>query len=35
MYAEVIGKITNIEIIAQGHGIRELARLKKEHGGRR
>jgi hypothetical protein len=35
MYAEVISTHTNIEIIAQGHGIRELARLKKVYGGRR
>lgn len=35
MQFEVIGEIRNIEIIAQGHGIRELARLKRAYGGRR
>jgi hypothetical protein len=35
MYADVISEIRNIESIAQGHGIRELARLKKAYGGRR
>lgn len=35
MYAEVIGEIRNIETIAQGQGIRDLARLKRAYGGRR
>jgi hypothetical protein len=35
MYAEVISPIRDIEVIAQGHGIRELARLKKAYGGKR
>ena len=29
---EIISAITNIEIIAVGPGIRELARLRKQHG---
>jgi len=29
---EIIGNITDIESIAVGHGIRELARLKREFG---
>lgn len=35
MQFEVIGEIRNVETIAQGHGIRELARLKEAYGGRR
>jgi hypothetical protein len=29
---EIIGDITDIEIIAVGPGIREIARLRKQHG---
>ncbi len=32
MYFEVIGQITNIQTIAVGRGIRDLARLKKQYG---
>ena len=32
MYFEIIGEITDIEIIAKGRGIRELARLRKKYG---
>ena len=32
MYFEIISAITNIEIIAQGQSIRELARLRKKYG---
>lgn len=32
MSLEIVGKITNIEAIAAGHSIRELARLRKVHG---
>ncbi len=32
MTFEIIGKITNIEIIAIGHKIREIARLREEFG---
>jgi hypothetical protein len=36
MYFEIIGEITNIERIAAGSSIRELARLRKQFGvGRR
>ena len=35
MQFEVIGEIRDKETIAQGHGIRELARLKKAYGGKR
>ena len=30
---EVIGEITEIEVIARGHGIRELKRLRRAYGG--
>ena len=32
MYFEIIGEITGIEIIAKGHAIRDLARLRKKYG---
>ena len=35
MQFEIVGEVQNVEIIAQGHGIRELARLKKAYGGKR
>ena len=31
---EIISPLTSIQIIARGHGIRELADLQKEFGGR-
>ena len=34
MFFEIIGEISEIEIIAQGPGIRELAELKKQFGGK-
>jgi hypothetical protein len=32
MYFEIIGEITEIEIIARGRGIHDLARLRKKYG---
>jgi len=32
MYFEIIGEITDIEVIARGRGIRELARLRRKYG---
>ncbi len=32
MYFEIISEITDIEIIAKGRGIRELARLRRKYG---
>ena len=32
MHFEIIGKITNIETIAVGSAIRDIARLRKRHG---
>ncbi len=32
MYFEIVGEITDIELIARGRGIRELARLRKKYG---
>ncbi len=32
MYFEIIGEITNVEIIAVGSAIREIARLRKHYG---
>ena len=32
MYFEIIGDITNIEIIATGSSIRDVARLRKQYG---
>ncbi len=32
MYFEIVGKISNIEIIAKTHSIRELIRLQKKYG---
>lgn len=31
---ELIGKITNVETFAEGHGIRELQRLVETYGGK-
>jgi len=35
MYFEILGKITHIETIAVGSGIRDIARLRKRYGVRR
>lgn len=32
MYFEIIGDVANIETIAEGHGIREFARLVRAYG---
>ena len=32
---EIVGDITNIQVIATGRGIRRLKKLRKRHGGRR
>ncbi len=32
MYFETISEITDIEVIAKGRGIRDLARLRKKYG---
>jgi hypothetical protein len=32
MYFEIISEISDIEIIAKGRGIRDLARLRKKYG---
>lgn len=32
MYFEIIGEITNIETIAVGNAIRDIARLRKQYG---
>jgi hypothetical protein len=32
---EIIGDITNVEVIATGRGIRRLKTLRKRHGGKR
>lgn len=32
MYFEIVGEITDIEVIAKGRGIRDLARLRKKYG---
>lgn len=32
MHFEIVGTITELETIAAGSGIRELARLQKQHG---
>jgi hypothetical protein len=32
MYFEIIGEITEVETIAVGRGIRELARLREQYG---
>jgi hypothetical protein len=32
---EVVGDITNMQVIATGRGIRRLKNLRKRHGGRR
>jgi hypothetical protein len=31
---EIIGDITNIQVIATGRGVRRLKTLRKRHGGR-
>jgi hypothetical protein len=35
MFFEIVGRVTEIEIIATGKGIRESRRLRKLYGGRR
>jgi hypothetical protein len=35
MHFEIVGDITDIEIIATGRGIRRLKQLRKRHNGRR
>ena len=32
MYFEIIGEIEDIEVIASGHGVRDLIRLQKQYG---
>jgi len=32
MYFEIIGELTDVEMIAKGRGIHELARLEKKYG---
>jgi hypothetical protein len=32
---EILGDITNVQVIATGQGIRRLKMLRKRHGGRR
>jgi hypothetical protein len=32
MYFEIVSPLTGVETIAEGHGIRELARLRRCHG---
>ena len=32
---EIVGDITNVQVIATGRGIRRLKNLRKRHGGRR
>jgi hypothetical protein len=32
MYFEITGEITDVEIIAKGRAIRDLARLRKKYG---
>ncbi|MBI4571846.1 MAG: hypothetical protein HY713_00995 [candidate division NC10 bacterium] len=32
MYFEIISEITDIEVIARGRGIRDLARVRKKYG---
>ena len=32
MYFEIIGEITNVEIIAVGNAIQDIARLRKQYG---
>jgi hypothetical protein len=32
---EIVGDITNVQVIATGQGIRRLKTLRKQHGGRR
>lgn len=32
MYFEIVGEIADIEIIAKGRGIRDLARIRKKYG---
>jgi hypothetical protein len=34
MYFEILGEITEITLIASGHGIRRLRFLRKQYGGR-
>lgn len=32
MYFEIIGEITDIEVITRGRGIRDLARIRRKYG---
>jgi hypothetical protein len=32
VYFEIVGPLTEIEVIAKGHGIRDVARLRKKYG---
>lgn len=32
MYFEILGEITDIEVIARGRGIRDLARVRRKYG---
>jgi hypothetical protein len=34
-YFEIVGEISEIELIASGHGVRRSVALKKRHGGNR
>ena len=35
MFFEIVGAVTDIEIMATGRGIKRLKHLRKRHGGRR
>jgi hypothetical protein len=35
MYFEIVGSITDMETIAEGRSIRQLSRLRRQHGQRR
>ena len=35
MHFEIVGEVTEIEVIAEGRGIRRLMYLRKRYGGRR
>jgi hypothetical protein len=35
MYFQIVGEVSNIEVIAVGSGIRDTARLRKRYGTRR
>jgi len=34
MYFKIVGEISDVEVMAEGRGIRELAQLKSEFGGK-